>query len=259
MKKLISLILISLFAISLAACGENGAASDTKAAESVTEASENNIVGGYTETESPKVTDEVKALVKKATDGLDGIEYTPVAYLATQVVAGTNHRILCKKINSTLDSVFTYALVTIYEDLQGNAELTDVIDSYKPLYPENYLSSIKIDWIENESLEIPDEAKAAFDKATETLTGAEYKPVALLYTVTATEGNNVVSYKKYKLLCVATPTVPDTLPYYVIVDVCSIPNIPGQAEITDTTEFISPDTAEEETSQDNASAVSTAE
>lgn len=262
MKKIISIILISLLAISLAACGENGTASDTKSSGSVAESSEVSekiISGGYTETESPKVTDEVKELVKKATAELDGAEYTPVAYLATQVVAGTNHLILCKKTIVVPDPVPTYALVTIYEDLQGNAELTEVIDSNKPLYPENLLSSIKIDWIENESLEIPDEAKAAFDKATETITGAEYKPVALLYTATATEGNNVVSYKKYKLLCKATPTVPNALPYYVIIDVLSDPNDPGHIEITDTTEFISPDTAEEEAQQDGASETSTAE
>lgn len=258
MKKLISIILISLLAVSLAACGQNGSSSETKAAGS-SEASENKIVGGYTETDSPKVTDDVKALVKKAASASDGAQYTPVAYLATQVVAGKNHRILCKKTNSTPDSVTTYALVTIYEDLQGNAELTEVIDSYKPLYTENTLSSKKVDWKENESLEISDEAKAAFDEATETLTGAEYKPAALLFTATATEGNNVVSYKKYKLLCKATPTVPGALPYYVIVDVVDSPNSSGHAEITDTIEFISPDTAQDETAQSSASAASAAE
>ncbi len=204
MKKIISIILISLLAISLAACGENGTASDTKSSGSVAESSEVSekiISGGYTETESPKVTDEVKELVKKATAELDGAEYTPVASLATQVVAGTNHLILCKKTIVVPDPVPTYALVTIYEDLQGNAELTDVIDSNKSVTTEN------------ESLEISDEAKTAFDKATETLTGAEYKPVALLSTATAGEGDNAVSYTEYTLLCNAPPTVPNALPY----------------------------------------------
>ena len=249
MKKIISIILISLLAISLAACGENGTASDTKSSGSVaesSEASENIISGGYTETESPKVTDEVKELVKKATAELDGAEYTPVAYLATQVVAGTNHLILCKKTIVVPDPVPTYALVTIYEDLQGNAELTDVIDSNKSVTTEN------------ESLEISDEAKAAFDKATETLTGAEYKPVALLSTATAGEGDNAVSYTEYTLLCKATPTVPNALPYYVIIDVNDEPNS-GRAEIANTYEYISPDTAEEEAQQDGASETSTAE
>ena len=192
------------------------------------------------------ITDEVKELVKKATAELDGAEYTPVAYLATQVVAGTNHLILCKKTIVVPDPVPTYALVTIYEDLQGNAELTDVIDSNKSVTTEN------------ESLEISDEAKTAFDKATETLTGAEYKPVALLSTATAGEGDNAVSYTEYTLLCKATPTVPNALPYYVIIDVNDDPNS-GRAEIANTYEFIFPDTAEEEAQQDGASETSTAE
>ena len=100
--------------------------------------------------------------------------------------------------------------------------------------------------------------KTAFDKATETLTGAEYKPVALLSTATAGEGDNAVSYTEYTLLCKATPTVPNALPYYVIIDVNDDPNS-GRAEIANTYEFISPDTAEEEAQQDGASETSTAE
>ena len=54
------------------------------------------ISGGWEQASSMKVTDEHKELFKKAQETLAGATYTPLAFLGSQVVAGTNYRFLCK-------------------------------------------------------------------------------------------------------------------------------------------------------------------
>jgi len=62
----------------------------------------------------------------KATEGRD--EYIPVALLSSQVVAGTNYCILCQVRAG--DAERNWALVYIYADLDGNAEITNVYELY---------------------------------------------------------------------------------------------------------------------------------
>ena len=54
-------------------------------------------------------------------------------------------------------------------------------------------------WTVTKDAKLSDEAKAAFDKALEGLTGVSYEPVALL-------GTQVVAGKNYAILCRITPT-----------------------------------------------------
>jgi hypothetical protein len=71
---------------------------------------------------------DVKAAFDKALDGLVGCKYETVAYIGSQVVAGTNYVILCRTTPVYPDAVSVFSLVTVYVDLQGNAELSDVTD-----------------------------------------------------------------------------------------------------------------------------------
>lgn len=57
---------------------------------------------------------------------------------------------------------------------------------------------------------IPDDVKAAFDKAMETLAGVGYEPVAYL-------GSQLVAGMNYCLLCTATVVAPDAVPTYALV------------------------------------------
>ena len=118
MKKILAVIAASLMVVSFASCGQakKTSSSGTTSKSSKPSSSYSGVTGGYTDAESTKITDEIKALVEKATKGLDGAQYTPVAYISSQVVAGTNHLILCKITPVTPDAVSKYALVTIYED-----------------------------------------------------------------------------------------------------------------------------------------------
>ena len=80
--------------------------------------------------EAGTLPEDAQAAFDKALEGLDGAVYTPVALLSTQVVAGTNYCILCQITPVVPDPVPTWALVYIYADLQGNAEIMNVYDLY---------------------------------------------------------------------------------------------------------------------------------
>ena len=80
--------------------------------------------------EAAELPEDAQAAFDKALDGLVGAEYTPVALLSTQVVAGMNYCILCQITPVVPDATPTWALVYIYADLQGNAEITNVYDLY---------------------------------------------------------------------------------------------------------------------------------
>ena len=84
-------------------------------------------VGGWTMVEDSTITEELKALVDKATEGMDTV-YTPVALLNTQLVSGMNYCFLCR--TGKPDSIPAWSLVYIHADLSGNAEIMNVYELY---------------------------------------------------------------------------------------------------------------------------------
>ena len=234
MKKITVLfVCLALLAASMtlfAACDKQKPTEEptiSDAAEEISDAAEeigDAIVGGWANSQSPVITEEFKKVFEKAAANLDGVDYTPVAYLSSQVVAGRNHRVLCKAVTVVPDAVPTYAIVTVYEDLTGNAEITDVVRSNV----EAGIPGLAGGWNEPDSPEVTDNAKDALTKACETLTGAEYTPVALLAT-------QVVAGMNYRILCESRATVPGAQAEYVIVTVYA--DLQGNAEITDAVTF----------------------
>lgn len=57
-----------------------------------------------------------------------GVNYIPVAYLGSQVVAGTNHCILAQAAVVYPDAKPYYALIFLYEDLSGNVKIMNIAD-----------------------------------------------------------------------------------------------------------------------------------
>ncbi|MBQ7204150.1 MAG: hypothetical protein IJS03_09110 [Eubacterium sp.] len=230
MKKILSiLICISLILASvaaLAACSKqtNEKEQTTKQTTEGTSEANNNTAGGWSKAESPVITDDIKKVFKKATAELTGVEYEPVAYVASQVVAGTNHCVLCKATATVPNAPTTYAFVYIYEDLKGNAEVSKIVSSEIAAVS----STGDGGWVETQTPEMTDKANKALEKACETLTGAEYTPIALLAT-------QLVAGTNYRILCESTPSVPNAESGYVIVTVYA--DLEGNAEITDTAEF----------------------
>ena len=89
------------------------------------------VVGGWAV--APQVTDDAITIPEKAAaafalagETLTGMDLSPLALLATQVVAGTNYRILCVGAPSVPDAETRLCVVDVYEDLEGKAEYTDV-------------------------------------------------------------------------------------------------------------------------------------
>lgn len=89
-------------------------------------------VGGWENIphEAGTLPEDAQTAFDKALEALDGAVYTPVALLSTQVVAGTNYCILCQITPVVPDPVPVWALVYIYADLQGNAEILNVYELY---------------------------------------------------------------------------------------------------------------------------------
>ena len=112
MKKWIAIALLAVMVFSLAACGQKKA--------------EEPAVGGWTLNESGALTAEATGAFEKAIEGLMGVNYTPVALLGTQLVSGTNYSILTEATVVYPDAQPYYALVTVYEDLQGKAEIRNI-------------------------------------------------------------------------------------------------------------------------------------
>ena len=94
----------------------------------VTAAMAEPLVGGWTVAENSEVAEDQKAVFDKAVEKLLGVNYEPVAYLASQVVAGVNHCFLCKATVVSPNAAPAYKLVYIYQDLQGNATVTNIAD-----------------------------------------------------------------------------------------------------------------------------------
>ena len=118
MKKWFALLLASLMIFSAAAAEEILTPSGP-------------LAGGWTPSADPTVTEEWKALFEKGTETLTGAAYEPVAYLGSQVVAGTNHAFLCRAVTAYPGSIETapaYAMVYLYEDLTGNVTILNIAD-----------------------------------------------------------------------------------------------------------------------------------
>ena len=127
-------------AVALAACGggrvtttetstgSTASASSAEATEAQGSDAATELLGGWavsTEATSTLAAEE-QAIFDQAMGDLVGVEYTPVALLGTQVVAGTNYAYLCS--GEVMDGQGTqgWYVVVIYEDLDGNAEVTSI-------------------------------------------------------------------------------------------------------------------------------------
>ena len=91
---------------------------------------EEGAVGAWQEMESPVITEDAAAAFSKATEGFVGVDYVPVALLSEQVVAGTQYRFLCEATTVYPGAEMHYAIVTVYESLEGSANIISVTDGY---------------------------------------------------------------------------------------------------------------------------------
>ena len=236
MKKALPIVMLGAAlgsAAVFAACGSSAGSNtttqaSTSAAETTTASettAETPVVGGWivnTDTE-PHVSADDEALFKKAAESGNDPGLKPVACVATQVVAGTNHAFLCT------DYDLAWKMVTVYEDLQGNAKIIGTFGinpSDIETTDETESPDIVGGWTVSEDNGgiLPDDAQKAFDDALKEYTGTSLKPIALLAT-------QLVSGTNYRVLCNGTAVTPDAKPSLYVADIYS--DLNGHSQISD--------------------------
>jgi hypothetical protein len=91
-------------------------------------AQEEGLTGAYTVVDPVDIElpDDAAAAFATGGENYVGVDLHPIALLATQVVAGTNYRILCSGAVVAPDAPQQLYVVDVYEDLDGGAEYTSV-------------------------------------------------------------------------------------------------------------------------------------
>ena len=84
--------------------------------------------GGWNSADDPAITDGIRALFDKALDGLVGVHYVPVAYLGSQVVAGSYHAILCQATVVYPGAAPRWVILYLSEDSDGGVTISDIRD-----------------------------------------------------------------------------------------------------------------------------------
>ena len=171
--------------------------------------------GGWVVAEDHTVTDKVREMVHDSFLHVVGVRNKPIAYLGYQVVAGTNHCILCKRSPVIPNPIYSYVLLYVYEDLEGNYRITSHrqidISKFMEYVDPTELTDLTLN---KTSIKIKKGKKA---KLKTTITyGTEEKPVLIWKSWNkkiATVKNGVITAKK-KGTCTITCQIkglPDTL------------------------------------------------
>jgi len=130
----------------------------------------------------------------KVFEGFVGAEYTPIAYLGSQIVNGENHAILAEQLLVTGKD--TKNVVVIILNQKG--EDFTLVNIERVVESGAALGGTVVDV----KTSIPEDAKAAFDAVLGENVGASVKPFALLAT-------QVVKGTNYVFAAEVTPVVPN--------------------------------------------------
>lgn len=129
-----------------------------------------------TTTKSIKPDKKALKALNQATKEHDGYDITALALLGTQPVNGTNYCFLCHGSTVTLKKNASLCLVYVYAPRTGKAEITGIVELKLKKAPSG---GWKLSKNRNETA-CTEKAKKALKAATSDLTGATYKPLALV-------------------------------------------------------------------------------
>lgn len=204
MKKYISAMSAAFLAgtLFLGACAKPAEtpAAETETTEETTDSSA--ALGGWTAyTDYVQIIDEnEKALFEKAVEKLLGVNYTPVQVIATQTVSGKNYAFLAATETVTAEPKKGFAIVTVYEDTNGNAEVLAVNE----IDPVNVMTKDNADdpnvlggWEVTDTGKVAGigaDAEAALSEALNGFTGVNLKPIVTL-------GTQTVNGTNFRYLC----------------------------------------------------------
>ena len=150
--------------------------------------------------------EKVATAMSKLNETMLGAEYTPIAYLGSQLVNGTNHAVLAEQLVTTGKDTKN-VVVIIFNEKGMDCTLVNI---ERVLETGGVDGGITVDV----KTDIPAEAKAEFDKALEGFVGSTIKPFAYL-------GSQVVNGVNYIFACEATSVTAEPITSVVLVTVNS--------------------------------------
>lgn len=122
----------------------------------------------------------------KLNEQLLGAEYTPIAYLGSQVVNGTNHAVLAEQLVITGKDTKNIVVI-IFNQKPNQVGDATLVSIERVLESGGELGGVSV----NVETDIPEEAKAAFNKAFAGFVGSKVEPFVLLGTQ-VTKGINYI-------------------------------------------------------------------
>ena len=142
--------------------------------------------------------EEEKALFDKVMAELVGADHVAKSVIATQVVSGTNYAFLCLSTPVVPDAVSYWSIVTVYADLSGNVEITNIaeIDPSEIKTLDEAAEPMTGAWAatpKTQGISVSD----SVDKALAENEGSKLVPVAVL-------GTQVVAGTNYRILAYGT-------------------------------------------------------
>lgn len=221
MKKFLAILLVLSLIAALASCAAKEPAVTPDNAEEPSDSELGGdvgaLAGGYfinDAAEPAELPENVQNAFSLAMENYAGMSFTPVAYLASQVVAGANYAVLCVGKPVVPDAVASLKVVVIYNGLDGNAEvlrvndfnLTDYVSQSEDAPAQE--PGLAGGW--NANTEFPEasldeEAKKACAAVFNGNMGVDYQPIACL-------GTQVVAGLNYAFLCKATSSADEANP-----------------------------------------------
>lgn len=202
MKKAIVLLLIAAMTLSLAACGnKKKVVEENKVIEE-----QGNVDGGgitISQAEAIELPEGVKEAYESAIAEYTDTELTTIAYLGSQVVAGTNYKCLVREEGTEEDAFGKVYVVVVYEDLEGKAEVTEMTQvDFSKYYEETKklgLETLVGGWNVDDAFGagIEDLFRGSYDKAVADYKDYELEPICLL-------NFDVTTNMVYMFLCKAS-------------------------------------------------------
>jgi len=175
------------------------------------------------------ISNEATDAFNAAMEGLVGVDYTPCAVLATQLVSGTNYAFLCNGTAVVPNAPSKWYIVTVYQDLKGKASLLSIeeieLDDIKTIENADDTEAVGAWKIEApiEPNALPDAAQSAYEKASQNYVGVGFSPIALL-------GTQIVAGHNYKILCFGTTATKTPVTSLYVIDIFE--DLQGEASIT---------------------------
>jgi hypothetical protein len=122
--------------------------------------------------------EKVATAVSKLNEQLLGAEYTPIAYLGSQVVNGTNHAVLAEQLLITGRDTKNIVLIIFNEKPSSGIEDLTLVAIERVVEGGEGMGAVEV----NVKTDIPVDAKVAFASVIGDFVGSDVEPFALLAT-----------------------------------------------------------------------------